>query len=443
MDKKWVFLPSNRKLQEEIASSLHISPITAQLIINRGITDVSTAKSFLQPQLSTLGDPMLLPDMDKAAKRIVEAVRNGEKITVYGDYDADGVSATALMVLCLNFIGANVQYYIPERIEEGYGLNRDAILRLKSDGTSIIITVDCGINSYQEARTAQLSGIDLIITDHHEPGAEIPDAFAIINPKLTHRLSPIPHFPSPITHLSGVGVAFKLAWAIGQHLSLQKRVSPEFRDFLTNALGLVALGTISDVVPLYGENRILTRHGLEYLQHCDSPGIKALIEVADLCGSSIESSHVGYRLGPRLNVAGRIDSAGICVELLTTKCENRAREIAKILDNKNKKRQEIQQAIAESVREKIEKEIDMAMAHVIILSDESWHPGVVGIVASKVAEEFNRPTIIIAVDGQLGHGSARSYIPSFHLFKALELCRERLITFGGHARAAGLKILRH
>ncbi len=455
MDKNWVFFPSNRKLQEEIASSLHISPITAQVIINRGVTDVSAAKAFLQPQLSALGDPMLLPDMDKAARRIVEAVRNGEKITVYGDYDADGVSATALMVLCLNFIGANVQYYIPERIEEGYGLNRDAILKLKSDRTSVIITVDCGINSCHEAKTAQLCGIDLIITDHHEPGAEIPDAFAIINPKLLKKGSRVQEFKSlrdpltlehlnPVTleHLSGVGVAFKLAWAIGQHLSLQKRVSSEYRDFLRNALGLVALGTISDVVPLHGENRILARHGLEYLQHCDNPGIKALIEVAALCGSSIESNHVGYRLGPRLNVAGRIGSASICVELLTTKCDNRAREIAKILDNKNKRRQEIQQEIAESVREKIEKEIDITTNPVIILSDESWHPGVVGIVASKVAEEFNRPTIIIAVDGELGHGSGRS-IPSFHLFKALELCRERLVSFGGHARAAGLKVLRH
>ncbi|HLG30177.1 MAG TPA: DHHA1 domain-containing protein, partial [Candidatus Brocadiales bacterium] len=290
-----------------------------------------------------------------------------------------------------------------------------------------------------EAKTAQLCGIDLIITDHHEPGAEIPDAFAIINPKLSaigYELSSMSY------HLSGVGVAFKLAWAIGQHLSLQKRVSSEYRDFLINALGLVALGTISDVVPLHGENRILARHGLEYLQHCDNPGIKALIEVAALCGSYIESNHVGYRLGPRLNVAGRIGSASICVELLTTKCDNRAREIAKILDNKNKRRQEIQQEIAESVREKIEKETGITTNPVIILSDESWHPGVVGIVASKVAEEFNRPTIIIAVDGELGHGSGRS-IPSFHLFKALELCRERLVSFGGHARAAGLKVRRH
>jgi single-stranded-DNA-specific exonuclease len=438
MDKKWVFSPSKRKLQEEISSNLHISPITAQVIINRGITDVSAAKAFLQPQLSTLGDPMLLPDMDKAAKRIVEAVRSGEKITVYGDYDADGISATALMVLCLDFIGADVHYYIPERIEEGYGLNNNAILKLKSDGTKVIITVDCGINSYREAETAKLSGIDLIITDHHEPGAEIPDAFAVINPKL--QCGVIPH---SYKDLSGVGVAFKLAWAIGQHLSLQKKVSPEYKDFLINALGLVALGTISDVVPLRGENRIMATHGLEYLQHCNSPGIKALIEIADLYGISIDANHVGYRLGPRLNAAGRIDSARICVELLTTKCENRAREIAKILDDINKERRELQQKIIESVWEKIEKEIDIATASVIILSDEAWHPGVVGIVASRVAEEFNRPTIIIALDGELGHGSARSYIPSFHLFKTLELYGERLVSFGGHARAAGLKILKH
>lgn len=447
--RKWVFFPHNRKLQEEIVASLHISPITAQVIINRGITDVCTAKAFLQPQLSTLSDPALLPHMDKAARRTVEAVRNGEKITIYGDYDADGISATALMVLCLDFIGAKVGYYIPERMEEGYGLNNDAILSLQDSGTKVVITVDCGINSYKEARTAKQCGIDLIITDHHEPGAEIPDAFAVINPKIRSeslvrssatRNSELRTLNS---ELSGVGVAFKLAWAIGQHLSLQKRVSPEYRQFLTEALSLVALGTITDVVPLHGENRVFARHGLEYLPHCNSPGLRALIEIADLSGSCIDSSHVGYRLGPRLNAAGRIDSADICVELLTTRCENRAREIAKLLDNKNKERRELQNKIAASAREKIEKEIDISTDPVIILSDEDWHPGVVGIVASKVAEEFYRPAIIIALDGELGHGSARSYIPSFHLFNTLELYSDRLVSFGGHARAAGLKILRH
>ncbi len=432
MIKRWVFSPPNRPLQTEIASKLKISPLLAQVLVNRGIVDVASARSFLQPQIAALGDPSLLPDIEKASIRINEAVRAGESIVIYGDYDVDGLSATALMYRCLKLLGAQVSYYIPERLEEGYGLNADAIQKLSEGGADVILTVDCGINACREADIARACGIDLIITDHHRPGQEIPNAFAVVNPKLhaSHHI---------FRDLSGVGIAFKLAWAIGQSLSPQKKVSPEFKDFLLSAVGLVALGTIADVVPLVGENRIVTKYGLSALQHTEIPGLRALLDIADLSRIKLDAFHVGYRLGPRLNAPGRIGKAGIVVELLTTTCKERAAEIANFLERENKRRQEIQVDIMASARKKVMHELNLDETTAIVLADQAWHPGIVGIIASKIVEEFNRPTVMIAVADDVGHGSARS-IPSFHILEALESCRNKLLSVGGHAQAAGLKI---
>lgn len=432
MIKRWVFLPPNKPLQTEIASRLKISPLMAQVLINRGIVDVASARNFLQPQIGALGDPSLLPDIEKASIRINEAVRKGEKIVIYGDYDVDGLSATALMYRCLKLIGAQVSYYIPERLEEGYGLNAYAIKKLREGGTNVILTVDCGINACSEADIARTYGIDLIITDHHQPGQEIPNAFAVVNPKLNAS-------NHVFRDLSGVGIAFKLAWAIGQHFSPQKKVSLEFKDFLLNAMGLVALGTIADVVPLLGENRIITKYGLSALQYTEIPGLRALLDVADLYGTNLNAFHVGYRLGPRLNAPGRIGNAGIVVELLTTPYKERAIEIANFLEQENKRRQEIQVDIMASARQKVINEINLDETTAIVLADPAWHPGIIGIIASKIVEEFNRPTVMIAVADDIGHGSARS-IPSFHILEALESCRNKLLSVGGHAQAAGLKI---
>lgn len=432
MSKRWIFYPLNRALQTEIANKLKISQLLAQILINRGITDVSSAKNFLQPQISTLADPSLLRDVEKASIRINEAVRKGEKIVVYGDYDVDGLTATAVMHRCLKLLGAQVSYYIPERLEEGYGLNVDAIRKLKEGGADLILTVDCGINACHEADIARTYGIDLIITDHHHPGQKVPDAFAVINPKLE---TP----PSAFKDLSGVGIAFKLAWAIGQHFSPQRKVSTEFKDFLLGALGLVSLGTIADVVPLLGENRILTKYGLSALQHTEIPGLRALLDIADLSHTNLDVFHIGYRLGPRLNAPGRIGKAEIVVEMLTTPCKERAMEIANFLDQENKKRQDIQIDIMTSARKKVMNEINLEETTAIVLADQAWHPGVVGIIASKIVEEFNRPTVMIAIADAMGHGSARS-IPSFHILKALEFCKSKLLSVGGHAQAAGLKI---
>jgi single-stranded-DNA-specific exonuclease len=403
---------------------------------------------------------------------------------VYGDYDVDGISATALMVQCLETLSrlywnqeSIIDYYIPDRLEEGYGLSVGAIETLSEMGTKVIITVDCGVNSFEEAKFAREKGIDLIITDHHEPEDKPFDsgndteaqnsvscggdsAFALINPKLTTS-------NYPFRELSGVGVAFMLAWALGQIASTRsngstgrarsggtgpvrspkKKVASEFKDFLMDAIGLTALGTIADVVPLKQENRILAKYGLNVLQNSENPGIKALKEVAGLKDKIIHSNHVGFNLGPRINAAGRVGNAKKGVELLTAKCENKARELAEYLESENKRRQKIQSDILKSARKKILHDVDIDSEMAIIISDDGWHQGVIGVVASRLASEFYRPVIIIAIDGEVGHGSARS-VPGFNLYNALIKCQEYftdrklLISFGGHAQAAGLRILK-
>ena len=470
--KKWIIPPLNTELQAEISNSLRISLVLSQLLINRGLTDVESARAFIQSDLSLLSDPMLLPDIEKSSKRIIDALSKGEKVTIYGDYDVDGISATALMVQCLETLSglywgqkSIIDYYIPDRLEEGYGLSTWAIETISKTGTKVIITVDCGVNSFEEAEFAREKGIDLIITDHHEPCGELPEAgrtggpggcdsaFGLINPKLATS-------NYPFRELSGVGVAFMLAWALGQsaststdHLSARvsragnKKVANEFKDFLMSAMGLAALGTIADVVPLKQENRILAKYGLSSLQHSENPGIKALKEVAGLNGKKIYSYHVGFCLGPRINAAGRVGNAKKGVEMLTAKCEDTAKEIALYLESENKRRQKIQSDMLKSARKKVLNDVDFNSDMAIIISDDNWHQGVIGVVASRLASEFHRPVIIIAIDGEVGHGSARS-IPNFHLHNALLKCQELstdkklLISFGGHAQAAGLRILK-
>ena len=465
--KKWIIPPLNINLQTEISNSLRISPVLSQLLINRGIADIESARTFIQSDLSLLSDPMLLPDIEKSSKRIIDALSKGEKVTVYGDYDVDGISATALMVQCLETLSglywnqeSIIDYYIPDRLEEGYGLSTGAIETISKTGTKVIITVDCGVNAFEEAEFAREKGIDLIITDHHEPCGELPEAgragghggcncaFGLINPKLATS-------NYPFRELSGVGVAFMLAWALGQNApnrnsqsagSGNKKVAPAFKDFLMSAMGLAALGTIADVVPLKQENRILAKYGLSSLQHSENPGIKALKEVAGLNGKKIYSYHVGFCLGPRINAAGRVGNAKKAVEMLTAKCEDTAKEIALYLESENKKRQKIQSNMLESAKKKVRNDVDFNSDMAIIISDDNWHQGVIGVVASRLASEFHRPVIIIAIDGEVGHGSARS-IPNFHLHNALLKCQELstdrklLISFGGHSQAAGLRIL--
>jgi len=432
VEKKWVIAHCNREGLLALAAEAKIPLLMAKVLMNRGIVDAKAAWMFLNPRLNDLEDPGTLAGVERAVQRIREAAIKNQKVIVYGDYDVDGTAGTALLVQFLKLLNMNVDYYVPHRIREGYGLNVNAIRRFTSDDVQLLITVDCGINAVEEVRNAVGSGIDIIVTDHHEPGSELPPAYAIIDPKLAGSRY-------PFRHLSGVGVGFKLAWALAQKLSPGERVKREFREFLMDALGLVALGTIADVVPLIGENRVLAKFGLEALRVSRSPGVRALIESAGLDGQPLTSHHVSFRLAPRLNAAGRMAEASLCVELLTTNSTEKARAIAEQLDENNRARQQIQEEVLQSVRRRIRSEVDLDNDLVVVLADEYWHAGVLGIVASKIVDDYYRPTVLVALDEGIGKGSGRS-IPQFNLFDALSECGAQLISFGGHSQAAGIKI---
>ncbi len=433
-EKRWVFSPRQTAIEERLAKELGISRILAQLLVNRGVQDIETGRAFLQPQLAGLRDPWLLPDMERASNRIRDAIRNGEKIVIYGDYDVDGISATALLLRCLKMAGAHVEYYLPDRFEEGYGLNMKALDAIVSGGAQLIVTVDCGISALAEAQFAHSRGVDLIITDHHEPGHQLPQAFALVNPR-------IPASRYPFKGLAGVGIAFKLAWALGKSFSNGTKVSPEFQDFLLDAVGLTALGTVADVVPLVDENRVLAKFGLRALSESAAPGIRALIEVANIGDKPLDPYAVAFRLAPRLNAAGRLGNAERSVELLITESTQRAMELARELDQENARRQGIQREISDAARRRVQEQYGENVPPAIILADENWHIGVIGIVAAKISEEFYRPAVLICWDDGVGHGSGRS-IENFHLYNALDRCSEHLIAFGGHAQAAGLRLER-
>lgn len=422
MEKTWIVKKENRHLRELLAKELGISFVTAQILINRNIATVDEADTFLRCNLSFLHNPYLLKDMDKAVFRIKTAIARKEKIVVYGDYDVDGICGVVLLVSVLRELESRVSYYIPNRLQEGYGLNKSAIKAAKEKKTSLIITVDCGIGAYEEVEYANKLGIDVVITDHHEIVGRLPRAYATINPLQQD-------CKYPFKHLAGVGVAYKLAEALTEEYSI--RVA-EYLDF-------VALGSIADIVPQIGENRILTRHGLAELNRTNKIGLKALIEVSGLSGRQILSGHIGYIIGPRINASGRIGSPELSVKLLLTKDRVEAEELAKTLDRENRFRQNLENKILKEALTKVKEEVDFSKDRGIILSSENWHKGVIGIVASRLIERFYRPTILIAISKGIGRGSGRS-IPDFHLFDAIKKCKEHLLNFGGHEGACGLTI---
>jgi len=432
MTSKWL-LPNRgaSAAVAPIAADLSVSPLLARILIRRGFSSAASAKKFLHPELADLHDPELLPGIVKAADRIFHAIRRNEKIMIYGDYDVDGVTASILLKKCIELAGGAADIYIPNRIEEGYGVNIEPLkLFVKSD-YSLLLSADCGINACTEARFARENNLDFIITDHHEPGDELPEALAVINPKVAGS-------GYPFANLAGVGVAFKLAWQIAKRFSPGKMVTDEFREFLVNSLALVGLGTLCDVVPLVDENRTFARFGLQLMQRPALCGLKALIKTAGLGAAPITSYDVAFKLGPRFNAAGRMAHAKLCIELLTEKNYDSALEIAARLELHNRKRQETQNQIAREVRERIKKEFSPEK-HKVIVVDGSWHVGVLGIVASRIAEEFSRPAIIISKDGDLAKASGRS-LPGINLYEALKKCEKLLVSFGGHSQAAGLTI---
>ncbi|MFH1024627.1 MAG: single-stranded-DNA-specific exonuclease RecJ [Planctomycetota bacterium] len=429
MDPRWVVKPAPGREARALAGETGLSTLTAACLIHRGVDTADAARRFLRPGLQDLHDPGTLPGVPEAAARIRSALRAGEKILVCGDYDADGITGTAILVNFLRLLGADTEYFIPRRAVEGYGLSGDALNAAADRGVRLVISVDCGITAFKEARIARERGMDLVITDHHEPARELPEAFALINAKL-------PGSPYPFREISGSGTAFKLAWGAAQAYSNAPRVTGPFREFLLEAMALAGLGTIADVVPLTGENRTFAAFGLRALARSGRPGITALRRAARIDGKTLDAKQVAFRMAPRLNALGRLGDATAAVELFTTDSADRADAIAADLETSNRRRQEIEREILASARERLD---DAPIPWGIVLEDAAWHEGVIGIVASKLAEEIHRPAVLIAVKGDTARGSGRS-IPGVPLHRVLESCGDVLTRFGGHAQAAGFEI---
>ena len=439
--KRWTITEPDPRAAE-LAARLKVSAVTAQVLLNRGLGEADAARAFLRPQLNQLHEPSLLAGLDVAAERIARAVRDGQKVVIYGDYDVDGITATSILWHALRALGGNVHYYIPHRLEEGYGLNAEAVAEICDGGAGLIVTVDCGVTAVEPAKVAKDRGVDLIITDHHEwretPTHEpiLPDCYAVVHPRLPGSNGQ----PYPNPHLCGAGVAFKLAWGIGKAAVGAAKVSDSYRAFLLDATALAALGTIADVVPLVGENRALSAFGLSGLQLSKLTGIRALIESAGLTGQSLDAYHVGFRLGPRLNAAGRMGHAKLAVEMLTDATPERAREVADYLEGQNRDRQATERKILdEAIAQAEQLGCDRDDCRGVVLGGVGWHPGVVGIVASRIVERLHRPAVLVGLNEGQGQGSGRS-VSGFHLARALDACGEHLETHGGHEMAAGLKL---
>jgi single-stranded-DNA-specific exonuclease len=432
MEKEWKMPPelSDEEKQKikDISASLKCPKIVAELLYRKGLGTTEEIDAFLNPRLDQQYDPFLFPDMEKAVQRIMRAIDKGEKITVYGDYDVDGTTATTLLYLGLNRIGANIDYYIPHRMIDGYGLSLSSLDQLKENGTSLIISVDCGVNALEEIEAINERGMEIIITDHHNPKEELPEAVAIINPKL-------PGCTYPFPYLAGVGVAYKLLMAIYKAKRLET---------LANTLkymDLVAVGTIADIVPLIGENRVFAHIGLQHLIEKKNLGLNALVQIAGLKSKVLDSSDIVFGLAPRINAAGRMGSASLAVELLISRDIEQSKELAESIERLNSLRQQEDQKTFQEACEIIEKKYsDLESVPCIVISSDDWHPGVIGIVASKLAERYYRPVLMISFKEGWGCGSGRS-VADFDLFNALKFVEHNLPSYGGHKYAVGFTIL--
>ncbi len=420
MQKDWVYDQQNRAASNELAAELRVSPLLASLLINRGCSDPETAAKFLAPKFEHLHDPYLLKDMIKAVSRINAAIQNKERILIWGDYDVDGTTGTVLLRSLLKLLGAETEYHIPNRFTEGYGINIEALKAAKQRGCALAISVDCGIRSFEAVEWASVNGLDFIITDHHLSDTDkgIPNAVAAINPNQSG-------CDYPDKHLSGVGVAFKLAQALlDDH---------DKSDLSRSFLKIAAIGTVADVMDLTGENRAIVSLGLKDLKNTNNVGLKALMEVSE-CTSEMTSYDIGFRIGPRINAAGRMDVAKHVVELFESSDFNEARKLASLLDSRNRERRKIQEEVTQVALSGSD-----TKANFVVVAGNGWHRGVIGLAASRVAERLYRPAIVLSIDGEIAHGSARS-IEGFHLLNALESCSDVFEQFGGHAAAAGMTI---
>lgn len=436
MPKRWLVRPHDATAVAALERSAGVPGVVASLLVGRGVTDPAAVKAFLAGTLTDLRDPETLPGVPEAADRILAAVRAGRQIVIYGDYDADGMTATAILIGCLEALDATPRWYVPNRFEEGYGLNAEALEKLAADGANLVITVDCGIASVAEAARARALGLELIVTDHHSFAESLPEADVLVHPRL-------PGTAYPFGELCGAGVAFKLAWAIATRASGAKQVTPRLREMLLRGVGLAALGTVADVVPLVDENRIIVRRGLECLRQRGGPGLAKLLELASLHEkSALESEDVAFRLAPRLNAAGRFGEAAKGIELLTTADVARAESLAGYVHDLNIRRESEERSIILAATKQALEQFDPVADAALVLADRGWNAGIVGIVAGRLAERFHRPVILIARgahEGLVASGSVRS-VPGFDVHAPLLACRELLLTCGGHAAAAGLRI---
>jgi single-stranded-DNA-specific exonuclease len=430
---RWKDSHADSETQDALAKDLGIHPILSRILLNRNISTTKEAKKFLFPSLRDLHNPFLMKDMEEGVDRAMKAIREGEKVLIYGDYDADGITSTVLLVKFLRYLGVETSYYIPDRIRDGYGLHKEALGSIKDGGTDLIITVDCGISDIEEVEYANSLGIDTIILDHHEVPDRIPDAVAVIDP---HRKD----CGFPFKHLAGVGVAFNFLIALRGSLRnigfWEDRKYPNLRKYLD----LVALGTIGDVVPLVDENRIFAKIGMATINEGKSVGLRALRSTAGMEGRTIDSETASFNLIPRINAAGRVGSPEDAVQLLITEDTETALRLSERLNAYNRERQEIERIIVEEILHEIKATPHIEDIKSFVYASHRWHPGVIGIVASKIVDRYYRPTILISLKDGIGKGSGRS-ISEFNLYRSLEeKCASLLVSFGGHRHAAGITI---
>ncbi len=431
MKNNWIIEKENPKLRDKLAKSLEISPITAQILVNRGIENETEANLFLNCTLFDLPSPYLMKGMDRAVERIKKALENNERIAIYGDYDVDGVTSTALLYSFLKVLKANVTYYNPDRLKEGYGINIDAVKKLAEQGVSLIISGDCGITAVKEVEQAKELGVEFIVTDHHKPPQELPQAVSILNPKLSE-------CKYPGKEIVGVGVIFNLVIALRRALRDEgffKNGEPNLGDYLD----LVALGTVADCAPLLDVNRILVKEGIKRMQSPKRLGVQALKEASSIKGE-VTSYDLGFKLGPRINASGRMSTAENAVALFISENLGEARKLAKELNEKNSNRQGTEAEIIKEAISLLESNPALIGTNSIVLASRNWHPGIIGIVASRIVERYEKPTMLIAIteDG-VGKGSGRS-LEGINIYAALSECRELFLQFGGHEQAAGLSI---
>ena len=437
MHRKWRIMPHDPARVERLIAATGLPPVVAQLLVSRGVYHGDDAERFLSTKLTGLRDPQELPGIPAATALLIEAIAAKSPIVVYGDYDADGMTGTSILVNGIRLLGGEVTYFVPNRLEDGYGLNEDAITKLAERGKKVIVSVDCGITSIRHAELCRELGVKLIITDHHQMGEQLPDADAIVHPRL-------PGTSYPFGELCGAGVAFKLAWSLCQEKCGSKKVTDAMRRYLMQSLSLAAIGTVADVVPLLDENRILVEHGLRMLRAEPSLGLDELMKRGKLDqASSLNTESIGFNIAPRLNAAGRLGQAQLAVELMTTQDPTRAEALAEYIDQLNGNRDSLQRSVYLAANKQVKSDFDPEADPALVLAGVGWHQGVIGIVAGRLAEKHGRPVFVLSLD-QAGKttavGSGRTGGTAIDLYAALGQCSDRLVRFGGHKAAAGLTI---